>query len=338
VRVDDQRPAGGISAEAATADPVAAGIDVHHHLLVPSYVTAALREAADPEWAAAHYILTTQRPGSAAVVFPGRSGGMREAGIGAALLSVPAAVFRTRSLAIEAARDSNQELLDAARSDPGHFAVMASLPVPFVDACLTELSRIAGNGLVAALIMPAGTAAWSLDDEAFRPVWAAIADAGLPTLLHPSLEPWPAAFRKWRLGAGIGVPVETSLAALHLIFSGTLDLFPGLDIIVPQLGGVLPYLTQRLIDRGQGDAARDVAHYLKHRLYYDNNSYHPPALRCALDTVSADRIMLGSDYPFRGSLTQCVRDVADADIDHRQRSAVLSGTARALFKNIGGLG
>ena len=324
-----------MSVETTTGGAIAAGIDVHHHLLVPSYIAAALREgAADPEWAAAHYILTTQRPDSPAVLLAGRSVAMRDAGMGTALLSVPAAVFRTPSIAMEAARDSNRELLQAAHSDPGHFAVMASLPVPFPGACLTELCRLADDGLVAALIMPAGTATWTLDDEAFRPVWAAIAEAGLPVMLHPSLEPWPPAFRKWRLGAGIGVPVETSLAALHLIFSGTLDLFPELDIIVPQLGGVLPYLTQRLIDRGRGDARHDVAHYLTRRLYYDNNSYHPPALRCAVDTVGADRIMLGSDYPFRGSLAQCVRDIADADIDQRQRNAVLSGTARSLLRNI----
>jgi aminocarboxymuconate-semialdehyde decarboxylase len=321
--------------ETRTGGCTAAGIDVHHHLLVPSYIAAALREgAADPEWAAAHYILTTQPLDSPAVLFEDRSAAMRDARMGTALLSVPAAVFRTPSIAIEAALDSNRELLQAARSDPGHFAVMASLPVPFPDACLIELSRLADDGFVAALVMPAGTATWTLDDEAFRPVWAAIADAGLPVMLHPSLEPWPPAFRKWRLGAGIGVPVETSLAALHLIFSGTLDMYPELDIIVPQLGGVLPYLTQRLIDRGRGDARHDVAHYLKHRLYYDNNSYHPPALRCAIDTVGADRIMLGSDYPFRGPLAQCVQDITEADIDERQRNAVISGTARSLLRNI----
>jgi predicted TIM-barrel fold metal-dependent hydrolase len=312
-----------------------AGIDVHHHLLVPSYIVAAARESAtDPEWAASHYILTTQPPGSPAVVFEGRRPEMRAAGIRTALLSVPATIFRTRSLSIEAAHDSNRELLTAARSDPSHFRVMASLPVPFADACLAELAEIADNELVAALIMPAGTANWSLDHEDFRPVWAAIADAGLPTMMHPSLEPWPPAFRKWRLGAGIGVPVETSLAALTLIFSGTLDVFPKLDLIVPQLGGVLPYLTQRLIDRGRGDAEHDVAHYLRHRIYYDNNSYHPPALRCAIDTLGADRIMLGSDYPFRGSLAQCVRDIAQADMDQVQRSMILSGTACSLLRNV----
>ena len=80
----------------ATGGSIAAGIDVHHHLLVPSYIAAALREgAADPEWAAAHNILTTQRPDSPAVLLEGRSVAMRDAGMVTALLSVPAAVFRT---------------------------------------------------------------------------------------------------------------------------------------------------------------------------------------------------------------------------------------------------
>ena len=312
-----------------------AGIDVHHHLLVPSYVSSALREGAmDAEWAAAHYILTSQPPDSPARAFGCRGTQLREAGLDLAVISVPAVVFRTPELSIQAAHDSNEELLAAARSDPNHFRVMASLPVPLVDACLAELERLASDPLVSALILPAVTAEWGLDDEQLRPLWAAIADAGLPAMLHPSQEPWPRGLRKWRLGAAIGVPVETSLAALRLILSGLLDDFPTLDIIVPQLGGVLPYLTQRLIDRGRGDARRDVDHYLRDRVYYDNNSYHPPALRCALDTVGANRIMLGSDYPFRGTLAQCVGDVTHADLDTGQRKAVLSGTACSLLPNL----
>jgi predicted TIM-barrel fold metal-dependent hydrolase len=326
---------GLVTNEGSSAASFPAGIDVHHHLLVPSYVSSALREGAmDAEWAAAHYVLTSQAPDSPARTFDCRCAQLREAGLGLAVISVPAVVFRTPELSIQAAHDSNTELLEAARSDPDHFRVMASLPVPMVDACLAELERLAADSLVSALILPAVTAEWSLDDEQLRPLWAAIADAGLPAMLHPSQEPWPKGLRKWRLGAGIGVPVETSLAALRLILSGLLDTFPTLDIIVPQLGGVLPYLTQRLIDRGRGDAKRDVDHYLRDRLYYDNNSYHPPALRCAVDTVGAHRIMLGSDYPFRGSLAQCVGDVTHADLDAGQREALLSGTARSLLPNL----
>jgi predicted TIM-barrel fold metal-dependent hydrolase len=314
---------------------VTTGIDVHHHLLVPTYVEAAVRESeGDDEWATAHYILTTQAADSPARSLTCRCSEMKVAGLALALLSVPAVVFATPALAIQAARESNRELSEVVRADPGHFRVMASLPLPDVTACLAELARVVTDPLVCALIVPAVSAKWCLDDAEFTPLWAAIAASGLPVLLHPSQEPWPRNLQKWRLGAGIGAPVETSLAALRLILSGLLDRFEGLTLIVPQLGGVLPYLTQRLIDRGRGDAKYDVDHYLRERLYFDNNSYHPPALRCAIDTVGADRIMLGSDYPFRGSLAQCVGDVIDADIDQSEREAIIHGTARSVLPNL----
>jgi predicted TIM-barrel fold metal-dependent hydrolase len=318
-----------------TGSPPPAGIDVQAHLLVPSYAAAAQREAAEhPDWAASHGTVAGQAPDAPAVVLEGRVAEMEAAGIGVSVISVPAVIFRSEARAVAAAHESNRELLEVSRSDPAHFRVMASLPMPHVDACLAELAELAEEPLVAALIMPAGTADWSLEEEHFHLLWEAIAEAGLPTILHPALEPWPPGFRKWRLGPGIGVPVEVSLAALHLILGGVLDRFPELDLIVPQLGGVLPYLTQRLIDRGQGDAAHDVGYYIKHRLYYDNNSYHRPALQCLLDTAGADRIMLGSDFPFRGTLKECVEDISRAGLDDAERDQILAGTARTLLRNL----
>jgi aminocarboxymuconate-semialdehyde decarboxylase len=268
------------------------------------------------------------------MVFEGRVPDMTAAGLGMSVISVPAVAFLTEALAVEAARESNRELIEAAASDREHFRVMASLPLPFVDACLEELAIVAASRLVSALIMPAVSVGWTLDEQRFRPLWAAIAQSGLPVMLHPSLDPWPAGFERWRLGPGAWVPVELSAAALDLILAGVLDEQPDLRLIVPQLGGVLPYLAQRLVDRGQGDARFDVMHYLRNRLYYDNNSYHPPALRCAIETVGADRIMLGSDHPFRGPLALCVDDVLTAGLSDQDRDAILSSTARAILRNL----
>jgi aminocarboxymuconate-semialdehyde decarboxylase len=317
------------------SDPAALGIDIHHHLLVPSYVAAAERQGAeDPQWAATRTLLTRFRPEGPPRSLEGRLDEMTDAGIGMSLLSVPAVVFASKSIAIDAARQSNEELVEAAASDPEHFRVLATLPLPWDDACVAEFGALAGNPMVVGILMPSITAKWSLDEERFRPMWTAIHDAGLPTLLHPSLEPWPDGMRRWRLGPGIGVPVETSVAALHLILSGVLDELPDLDVVVPQLGGVLPYLLQRLVDRGQGDAKHDVAHYVRGRLYYDNNSYHQPALQCAIDTVGAHRIMLGSDYPFRGTLAECVGDIDTVDVSPDDRYAMLRGTAESIFRSL----
>jgi aminocarboxymuconate-semialdehyde decarboxylase len=152
-------------------------------------------------------------------------------------------------------------------------------------------------------------------------------------VVHPAgHEPGPnSALDDFALAPAFETMLWTSLVGLRLALSGTLDRFPKLDVVVPHLGGVIPYLTQRLVDQTVGNAEHDLTHYLTRRLYYDNCSYHAPALRCAADTVGAERIMLGSDYPFRGELRRCVDDVSRSDFGDAQKRAMLGGTAARWF-------
>jgi predicted TIM-barrel fold metal-dependent hydrolase len=57
----------------------------------------------------------------------------------------------------------------------------------------------------------------------------------------------------------IGNPVDTAIAACHLIFGGVLDRHPRLQICLPHGGGVLPILVGR-IDQGWGSSAGDFAY------------------------------------------------------------------------------
>ena len=54
-------------------------------------------------------------------------------------------------------------------------------------------------------------------------------------------------------------------------------------------------------------------------------------VRVEADLAGAERIMLGSDYPFRGELGICVQDIARADIADDARAAILGGTAERWF-------
>jgi predicted TIM-barrel fold metal-dependent hydrolase len=126
--------------------------------------------------------------------------------------------------------------------------------------------------------------------------------------------------------------VSTSLGVARMILSGMLDRLPDLDVIVPHLGGTLPYLAQRFVDFGRGDANHDLPYYLRHRLYYDTCSHHAPAYRCFVDTVGHDRVMLGSDYPARGTLRRAVDFVTEVTSSPQERDAVLGGTASRWFR------
>ena len=125
--------------------------------------------------------------------------------------------------------------------------------------------------------------------------------------------------------------VSSSLSAARMILSGRLDQVPDLHLIVPHLGGVLPYLTQRFADFGQALAANDFGWYLRHRLYFDTCSFHPPAFRCAVETCGVGRLIMGTDYPIRGPLQRAVDDITSTLSDDKERAGVLGATAGQWF-------
>ena len=122
-----------------------------------------------------------------------------------------------------------------------------------------------------------------------------------------------------------------SASALRLILGGTLDRVPDFDVIVPQLGGTIPFQMQRAIDLSPGGIEHDLLHYLRHRMWLDSNALWAPALRCAIDTVGVERIVFGSDYPLRCTLDEAVRDISDSWLEDDEKSAILGEVATRWF-------
>ena len=198
-------------------------------------------------------------------------------------------------------------------------------------AALAELERVGAEPEVSGVIQHVGLQqARLVDDPELEPVYRALAERGLTLFLHPVQEPPPHGTEQWFLSNVIASPTATSLAAARLMLSGMLDRVPDLTLVIPHLGGTLPYLAQRLVDQsGTGDAEHDVLHYLRTRVYLDTCSFHPPALDCALATVGADRLLLGSDFPFRGPVRRAVEDVESGlGVDDAER--VLTGNIARL--------
>jgi aminocarboxymuconate-semialdehyde decarboxylase len=223
-------------------------------------------------------------------------------------------------------------MLEAAERHPGRFSVLLALPLPDIDASVAELERLAAHPLAQGVSALTNAETWTLDEPQFESLWAAVAQHQMPLVLHPAFDCRPAKFTDWTIGGSLHAVVSSSLGIARLVMSGMLDRVPALDVIVPHLGGTIPYLAQRFVDMGRGEAAHDLAHYLRHRMYLDTCSYHPPAFRCAIDTVGADRLVLGTDYPFRGSLRRAVDDVIENAPTADARVAILGRTASQWFR------
>jgi aminocarboxymuconate-semialdehyde decarboxylase len=130
----------------------------------------------------------------------------------------------------------------------------------------------------------------------------------------------------------VGRLTDTTTAVARLLFSGHLQRYPGVKLIVSHGGAALPYALGRLKRNHAihpGKYADPVEGF--RRLYFDTVLFEPQALRFLCDIAGADKIMLGSDYPFGiGDLDPC-KIVDNTPLTAEEREAILGGNAMRVF-------
>ena len=90
-----------------------------------------------------------------------------------------------------------------------------------------------------------------LDEPAFEPLFAAMAQLDRPIWLHPARTaamPDYAAEQKSRFEMWwcFGWPYDTSVAMVRLVFCGLFDRYPNLKIVTHHLGGMIPFYDGRI--------------------------------------------------------------------------------------------
>ena len=238
--------------------------------------------------------------------------------------------------AVAAAHHVNDEYAAVVTAHPDRFRAFAAIPMPDVDAAIAEITRATDELGMVGVTMNTSVLDRAITDPDFEPIFAELDTRGAVLYLHPAgngaCSPLVTEHHiTWMAGA----PFEDTIAALQLITSGHLQRYPGVKIICSHLGGALPMLTRRADDHLAWEApdTPEPPSQAAHRLWFDTVSHcHEPALRCAIDTFGADRILLGTDFPYEDGDTfvrsvEYVMDVADPGEAH----AILDANAMALF-------
>ncbi len=171
-------------------------------------------------------------------------------------------------------------------------------------AAVSELERAARLPGVRAVYIGTNVAGRDLSDPAFTPVFERCQEFELPVFLHPlTVIGTNDRLKPFYLSNLLGNPFDTAIAAAHLVLGGVLDRFPRLHVLLPHAGGAIPYLAgrvqhgQRVRPENMDKAKRPFGAYLR-RFTYDTISHSPEALSWLINTVGADRVMLGSDFCF----------------------------------------
>jgi aminocarboxymuconate-semialdehyde decarboxylase len=203
------------------------------------------------------------------------------------------------------ARDVNDEIAALARQWPRRFAGLATLPVQDVAGAVDELERaVTVLGLKGAEVDTVVNGE-NWDEPKYLPLFKAAEAMGAVLFFHPQPQHNFMMQRTTRYGLpnSLGVIVEDAIVVAILIFGGILDACPDLKICIAHGGGPACFAMGRL-DRGwQGrpearQRIRQPPSTYQRRLYYDSVTGSEASLRFLLDQVGADRVVLGSDWPF----------------------------------------
>jgi aminocarboxymuconate-semialdehyde decarboxylase len=321
-------------------------VDVHAHLLIPAVdqlvagrpgLAAAqaldLRRYGDPERMRAAVIPILPKLLDPAV----RLSDMDSSGIGVQVVSPSPSHYHDwaePALATEIYQAAHEGLAALLAVAPGRLRGLGLAPLQDTAVAIAALDHALDHGLLGVEIST-HCPGRELSDPALEPFWAHAALRGAVIFVHPFGCTLDERLRPWYLGNIVGNPTETTVALSHLIFSGVLDRHPGLRIVAAHGGGYLPTYLGR---SDHGWAVRSESHecadkpssYVR-RLWFDSLVHSPLVLRHLVETVGADRVMVGSDYPFDMGTDDPIGALTAAGLSDVDYQAVRSGTAMALF-------
>jgi aminocarboxymuconate-semialdehyde decarboxylase len=256
--------------------------------------------------------------------------------------------------ALDLSRRLNDHIAEVVRAHPTRFAGLATIPLQDPEMAARELERCVRElGLRGAEIGTHVDAnshchreeCRNLDDAALHPVWSAAEQLDAAIFVHP----WDMAGKermpKYWLPWLVGMPAESSLAICSMIFGGVFERFPKLRVAFAHGGGAFPFTIGRIEhgfhvrpDLVATDHKMNPRDYLAHgatpaRFYVDSLVHDPDALQLLLKLFGAERIALGSDYPFPlgeahpGKLIESIPALSE-----REKSQMLAGTAREFLR------
>jgi predicted TIM-barrel fold metal-dependent hydrolase len=228
---------------------------------------------------------------------------MDRLGIATSLLSIssPGVHFGNEAATPGRAREVNEAGRRAVVDHPGRFGLLASLPLPDVDATMAEIAHCCDRLAVAGFSLLTNIGGTYLGDIAFRPVFAELNRRGARLFIHPTS---PACWEHTSLGRPrpmLEFFFDTTRAVVDLVLTGTVAEHPGIAFLIPHAGATLPLVADRvnvfahLLDIDpRVDVLRDLG-----RLHFDLAGFPVPRQLDALLTLTTlDHLHYGSDYPF----------------------------------------
>ncbi len=225
----------------------------------------------------------------------------------------------------------NDDIAETVREFPSRFVGLGTVPLQDTSLAIKELERCKELGL-AGVQIGTNVNQLNLGEPQFFDFFKACERLGMAIFVHPWEMMGEADMQKYWLPWLVGMPAEVSRAICSLIFSGTLEKCPNLRICFAHGGGSFPATLGR-IDHGfnvRPDLYPDNPHsprkYLN-KMYFDSLVHEPASLDFLIGLVGADKVMLGTDYPFPLGEAEPGKLIESGNYDDNIKEILLNGSA-----------
>lgn len=264
---------------------------------------------------------------------------MAQEGVDRQILSVWADLFGYGMPADAGARWHrllNDSLFEVVQQHPQRLSALASVPLQDAQRAARELEYGIRQGGAVGGVIAASVDGTNLGEAPLDEFWAAVTELDVPLFIHPTEPVLAPRTRQHGMQQVIQYIYDTTATVGSLIFSGVLDRFPTLTLILSHGGGFFPYQIGRF-DRVYRNLeaptvpAQTPSAY-RRRFFYDTILHEAAALHYLRELVGSDRLLLGTDYPFPVDEPAPVQMLAQAGCTTDEIAQVGGGTAQRLFR------
>lgn len=237
----------------------------------------------------------------------------------------------------------NDHIADVVSTHPTRFIGLGTVPMQDGELALRELERCMEDLGMAGIQIGTHVNGINLSDPRFFPFFERMEEMGAALFVHPwdimGADTMPDYWLAWL----VGMPAETSRAICSFIFGGIFERLPNLRVAFAHGGGSFPSTIGR-IEHGYHvrpdlcavDNPVNPRAYIG-QFYLDSLVHDAAVLKALISLVGADRIALGSDYPFPlgehepGSLIRSMTDLPTADMERMLSGTALEWLGRPFF-------
>ena len=187
---------------------------------------------------------------------------------------------------------------------PTRFVGLGTLPMQDVDLSIKEMRRCREQLQLPGVEIGTHINDWNLSAPELRAFFEAAQDLDACLFVHPwdmmGQKSMPDYWLPWL----VGMPAESARAICSMIFAGIFEKFPRLRVAFAHGGGSFPATIGRIAhghkvrpDLCAVDCPSGPEHYLG-SFWIDSLMHKGEMLDYVVDLVGANRVCLGSDYPF----------------------------------------